>query len=250
MGRHATGGFALLMATLVLAGCGASVKASSNGAAKPAAAPAHLYAAELRGMSFSGNFSESIQLLDFAPGAWTPVHVNPGPGLATVLAGSLTLRTQGVDRVIRAGSSFSVPPEQAHQVGNTSGADAQMMVVHLIPVGTDDTTLPSKATSTAIRPSKLYSTQTDGLHWRAPFVLETEIVDFASGAWTPKHTATGFGLLLVIQGQVEVRTSGSDRIYYAGDLIRVNVGTVHQVGDPAATPARVIKVTLGPASSK
>src|SRR5215211_5448695 len=42
-------------------------------------------------------------VLDFAPGAWTPLHTHGGPVYVTVLDGTITLRSVGTDTTFAAG---------------------------------------------------------------------------------------------------------------------------------------------------
>ena len=44
---------------------------------------------------------DAVQLvLEFAPGAWSPVHSHGGQGFVTVLEGAVTIRTQDTEKEI------------------------------------------------------------------------------------------------------------------------------------------------------
>ncbi len=73
------------------------------------------------------------QLLDFAPGAATPVHTHPGIVVVTVLAGELTFQLNGADTVYKAGESFVEVPGQVVQARNASAVQTSVMVSYLIP---------------------------------------------------------------------------------------------------------------------
>lgn len=73
------------------------------------------------------------QLLDFAPGAATPVHTHPGIVIVTVLVGELTFKLNGIDTVYPEGASFVEVPEQIVQARNASAAQTSVMVSYLIP---------------------------------------------------------------------------------------------------------------------
>ncbi len=73
------------------------------------------------------------QVLDFAPGAATPVHTHPGILVVTVLAGELTFKLNGADTVYKEGESFVEVPGQVVQARNTSTAQTSVMVSYVIP---------------------------------------------------------------------------------------------------------------------
>jgi quercetin dioxygenase-like cupin family protein len=73
------------------------------------------------------------QLLDFAPGASTPVHMHPGIVVVTVLAGELTFQLNGADTVYKEGESFVEVPGQVVQARNVGAAQTSVMVSYIIP---------------------------------------------------------------------------------------------------------------------
>jgi quercetin dioxygenase-like cupin family protein len=73
------------------------------------------------------------QVLDFAPGAATPVHTHPGILVVTVLAGELTFKLNGADTVYKQGESFVEVPGQVVQARNASTAQTSVMVSYVIP---------------------------------------------------------------------------------------------------------------------
>ena len=78
-------------------------------------------------------FDAVQQVLDFAPGAATPVHTHPGIVVVTVLAGELTFKLNGADTVYKEGESFVEVPGQVVQARNASAAQTSVMVSYLIP---------------------------------------------------------------------------------------------------------------------
>lgn len=236
------------IATLFAVACGAAASGAGSNPGAAVARPHEQYLAAVPHVTFSGDFSEVISLKDFAPGAWTPAHSDTGVGLATVLSGQLTFRSQGLDKVISAGGSFNVQPGQVHQVGNNGTGTAEMMVVQLIPAGTRESTLAPGSAMPSLLPTTPYTARLDGLHYPAAFNLGSSVVDFPARAWTPQHKDDGFVLLLVASGQVETRIGAADQLHNPGDLIRIDVGTLHQIGNPGAGAARVLKVSLQPAA--
>ena len=81
-------------------------------------------------------------VLDFAPGAWTPLHSDGGHGMVTVLEGEVVHRPAGgEERRVVAGESFLETPGNPHSAGNTSGARARVMFSVLLPKGAELTTV-------------------------------------------------------------------------------------------------------------
>jgi quercetin dioxygenase-like cupin family protein len=102
---------------------------------------------------------ETINLvLDFAPGAWTPLHTHGGQGIVTVLEGELVHRPEGgEERRLRAGESFLETPGHAHIAGNDSQATTRVLFTALLPKGVQLTTV-QQAPQSAAPPTTLPKT--------------------------------------------------------------------------------------------
>src|SRR3712207_9190559 len=72
-------------------------------------------------------------VLDFAPGAWTPVHTHGGPAYVTVLDGEMTLRMGGADQKFRAGAGWIDNPDEPHAAGNEGAIGARILVTFVLP---------------------------------------------------------------------------------------------------------------------
>jgi quercetin dioxygenase-like cupin family protein len=80
-------------------------------------------------------------VFDFAPGSWTPRHMHSGPALVLVLEGEVTLRQGGVDKVYKAGESWTESVGQVHQAGNMGTVNARVVSNYLVPSGAQATTV-------------------------------------------------------------------------------------------------------------
>ena len=81
-------------------------------------------------------------VLEFAPGAWTPVHVHGGEGLITVLDGELTLRIEGEDeQTFGPGEGWHEPEGRRHSAGNNTDAPARLVVTFIAAEGAELTTV-------------------------------------------------------------------------------------------------------------
>ncbi len=90
----------IVMAIAVMLAIGL-VPVAVGGQAPPGATTRHQFRAP--GMPINGPYELVHLVLDFAPGAWTPLHTHGGQGIVTVLAGTMTRRAEGAETVYRAG---------------------------------------------------------------------------------------------------------------------------------------------------
>ena len=125
---------------VVLLPTGAAITTDVAGAPKPAI-PATVTRTTLNAPAVASPLDQIRTVFDFAPGAWTPMHKHSGPALITVLEGEMTLRQDGVDRVFRAGESWTEAAGQVHKAGNASGARARVVSNYLVPRGAQATTV-------------------------------------------------------------------------------------------------------------
>jgi quercetin dioxygenase-like cupin family protein len=83
----------------------------------------------------AGPLEVSSVFFDFAPGASNPPHYHSGTTLNTVLAGTVTLRHAGSERLLTVGESWSDVPGDVHQVVNTGSTQATVSAVFVQPKG-------------------------------------------------------------------------------------------------------------------
>jgi quercetin dioxygenase-like cupin family protein len=125
---------------VVLLPKGAAITTDVAGASKPAI-PATVSKTTLNDPGVTSPLDQVRMVLDFAPGAWTPVHMHGGPALITVLEGEMTLRQGGVDKVFKAGENWTEAAGQVHQAGNLSGAKTRVVSNYLVSSGAQVTTV-------------------------------------------------------------------------------------------------------------
>ena len=96
----------------------------------------------------TGDYDVIQLILEFAPGAWTPVHTHGGYLLTSPQEGELTVRdSQGAEKKYKAGESFVETPGEYIAVGNVGGVKARLAVAALLPKGVVLTTNKDGATS-------------------------------------------------------------------------------------------------------
>ena len=89
------------------------------------------------------SFTVVHELLEFAPGAWTPPHSHGGRAISTVLEGEVILRRGGEEETLVEGDSWEDEPGELHAVGNATQRRASVAVSILLPRGAQPTTPPS-----------------------------------------------------------------------------------------------------------
>jgi quercetin dioxygenase-like cupin family protein len=115
---------------------------------------------------------------DFAPGAWTPLHSHGGQGLVTVLEGALTVRTQGVEKIYKAGETFVESPNVVMEAGNATTEKASMVVTFLLPKGAELTTVQQTAA-----PATLPQTGAEDSRWLNIWLLLFAGSGLIAGRW-------------------------------------------------------------------
>jgi quercetin dioxygenase-like cupin family protein len=124
------------VAVSVLVPQGAAPSTPQPGGPSPAPpAPTTLYA--LRAQAFAPAESHDLAqtVLDFAPGAQTPVETHPGQVFVTVIAGEITFTADGATKVYTVGQSFVERPDVAGQARNAGSAQASVLETSILPTG-------------------------------------------------------------------------------------------------------------------
>ena len=227
---------AVLLAVLLPLGPGAGAQAP----------PGSTTRAQFRapGQPLSGPFEVVHLILDFAPGAWTPLHTHGGQGVVTVLEGTMTRREQGAETVYKAGQGWVETPGREHAAGNLTTEPASVFVTFLLPKGAPLTTTQGGGGQQGVPgPTTRYQFRTEGVPLAAPFEVVQLVLDFVPGAWTPPHTHGGQGVVTVIEGTMTRREQGTQTVYRAGESW-LEPGVVHQAGNETGAAASVVVTFL------
>jgi quercetin dioxygenase-like cupin family protein len=122
-------------------------------------------------------------VLDFAPGAATPLHTHGGQGIVTVLEGELVHRPEGgEERRLRPGESFMETPGHAHIAANDSAANARVLFTALLPKGAQLTTVQG-APQPVAPPAALPRTGEDSLDWQHLWVAVLAGAGLLASGW-------------------------------------------------------------------
>lgn len=135
LARNTGGGRTRVQVSLV-APKGAPPSAPQPGGPTPAPpAPTALYLYRADAVIPAGPYEVAQAVLDFAPGAQTPLHTHPGQVAVTVLEGELTFRSQGTATPYTVGESFVEPPNVPGQATNLTAGRTTVLATYLLPQG-------------------------------------------------------------------------------------------------------------------
>lgn len=92
--------------------------------------------APLQKTEYPAGHETHIMLVTSAPGALLPRHTHPGVEISYVVEGELTVTIEGKDAVVvKAGSSFLVPPGAPHSAKNTASVPTKVLATFVIEKG-------------------------------------------------------------------------------------------------------------------
>lgn len=114
---------------------GAPQSTAQPGAPAPALTPVTSYLFRADVVIPSGPYEVAQSVIDFAPGAQTPVHTHAGQVFTKVLEGALTFTAGGTTTVYQVGENFIEQPGVPGQARNAGTARATVLVTYLLPQG-------------------------------------------------------------------------------------------------------------------
>ncbi len=165
--------------------------------------PTPVYRTSMEVTGAPATFDVINLVLDFPPGAQTPLHTHGGHGIVTVLAGEVVHRPQGGEaRRVVAGDSFIETPGNPHTATNESQTTARVAFTLLLPKGSAVTTVEGDPSpNPPPGPTMVYRTSFEATNPAPTFDLVNLVLDFAPGVWTPVHSHGGHGMVTVLEGE-------------------------------------------------
>ena len=198
----------------------------------PVPGPVVRHQSRTEGLPISGPYDTVQFLLDFAPGAWTPLHTHGGKVLVTVIEGQVTRRDATGEEVYSVGEFWAEIPGEPHEAGNTTNAPATVFVTALLPAGAPLTTVEgTPSPNPPPGPVARYMYRTAGLPMTGAYEIVQIVNDFAPGAWTPPHTHGGKLTATVLAGELTYRPQGRETVYRAGESFDEVFGQVAMAGN-------------------
>ena len=224
--------------------CGVQSQTPSTSVQKPPR-PTVEYQARWDKLTPPANFDEVEMMVNFAPGAWTPVHYHGGPGFVMVVTGEVTKRSRGTETVYKTGQTWNEEAGEVHQAGNATASPARAIAVVFLPKGAAVTSAVAGSPAPAI-PAVITRTV-----FAEPAVASLvdqirTVYDFAPGAWTPRNMHSGPALFTVLEGEMTLRQGGIDKVFRIGESWTEPAGQVYQAGNAGSVNARVVTNYLVP----
>lgn len=194
----------------------------------------------------AGDFSLLNLILDFAPGAGAPDHVHGGNMIVTVLAGEITLRDQGSERIIRTGESWTEEPGHIHSVINAGTTTARVWIDALLPKGAELTTVQGNPQNPPPGPTVVYQAEFPIHIGAGEYTLNNDLLDFAPGAGVPEHFHGGNVLVTALDGEITLLEKGTQKVVKAGESWTEAPEARHAVTNASGANARVAVSTVLP----
>ncbi|HEX6739728.1 MAG TPA: cupin domain-containing protein, partial [Vicinamibacteria bacterium] len=235
-----------LLLTLVLA------PLAAGGQAPPAPTTRHQY--RVAGAPLPAPFDVAQAVVDFAPGAATPLHTHPGETLVTVLEGTVTRVEGTTETAYPTGASWLEPAGMQHWARNATAVKASVIATYLAPAGAPLTTVVAPAPAGAggqapPAPTTPHEFRVAGQLPASPFDVAQAVIDFAPGAATPLHTHPGQTLVTVLEGTVIRVEGGTETAYRVGESWLEHPGMAHLARKDAGARASVLASYLAPAGA-
>jgi quercetin dioxygenase-like cupin family protein len=226
----------LLTAALVIAACGGETATTAT--PTPPLRPKVLFQSKLSNPKVSGEYDIVRMVSAYPPGSFNVQHTHAGPVLITVTKGTLTMRTGGTEKNIAAGESFTEEAGPVFQGGNKTSADIEWVSDIFVPKGAAvSTPVPgAQPIGTPVTPKYMFRLTNASVSGAWDLVQLGQ--EFAPGAWTPKHKHGGKGFITVLDGQLTVRSGGTEKTYKAGDTFVEEGGQTVEGGNNGSATAR------------
>ena len=160
----------------------------------------------------------SQSVLDFAPGAWTPVHSHGGGSYNTVLAGEITLQMDGVDRTFTAGEGWIDLPCIPHRAGNRGTTNARLIATFVVARDVPPAIIiePQRRHTARLEPTVVAAQKMNAVNLSGPMDVIHRVVSLEPGSTVPVQTQPGPSIVSVLQGSISIDIDGATRDVTAG----------------------------------
>ncbi len=170
------------------------------------------------GIPISGPYEIVQFILDFAPGAQTPVHHHGGQLFVTVIEGAVSCSTGGVETTYQGGESFVEPAHALGQATNRTSGTTSVVITGILPMGAPLTTIDgSPGPNSPPGPTTRYLYRTPGMPLSGAFEIVHLVLDFVPGSQTPPHSHGGQGPVIILDGELTYATRHGQHVYKAGE---------------------------------
>lgn len=233
-------GFAMVVA------CGAGAASTPAANSSTAPGPVTKYKNTLSGLNASVQIDLIQNVIDFAPGAASVVHLHNSPNLATVIQGQITVKMPTGDKVATLGQMLVEPINEPLQAVNSGSGEATVVVAFVVPHGGKPTAAVAGRPAPALLNKTLLSFTLSSPILSGSYSIVQQVLDFTPGSETPQHRHGGPGLVTVLQGQITLSRDGLIRTFNAGDSFVEMPGETLQASNRGSAEAVVAATFLLP----
>jgi quercetin dioxygenase-like cupin family protein len=234
----------LLTAALVIAACGSQTAVTPS--PTPPLRPKVLFQSKLANPKITGEYDIVRVVNAYPPGSFGAQHTHAGQVLITVTKGTLTMRTAGTEKEIAAGESFIEEAGPVVQAGNKTSAEIEWVADIFVPKGAAVSTPVPGATPIGAPVSAKYMYRLTNASMTGTWDLVQLFQEFAPGAWTAKHKHGGKGFITVLEGELTLRSGGTEKTYKAGETFIEEAGQTIEGGNNGTVTARNVAGFLLP----
>jgi quercetin dioxygenase-like cupin family protein len=142
---NATGLNARVLVTALLPKGAALTTVQQTTSQQPPPGPTTVYQYRAQVVRPAPQFDVVHQVLDFAPGAYTPAHYHGGQGFVTVVEGEQSVSQKGTEQRLKAGETWVEDIGVVAVAGNPGPAKVTVVATFLLPIGAQLTTLAQTA---------------------------------------------------------------------------------------------------------
>ena len=239
----------LFVSVALLVACGGGTANAPGRVATPPG-PVTKYMNTLPGLNASATVDLIQNVIDFAPGAASVVHIHTTPNLGTVLQGQITVKTPAGDKQATVGQMLVEPVNQPLQAVNTDSGETTVVVAFVAPHGGKPTTPVAGKPAPATPNKTLYAFTLSSPGVSGGYSLVQEVLDFAPASQTAKYRLGGTGVLTVIQGSVILNSDGVERTFGIGESFTEVPGQTLQAFNRGTSQAVVAATFLVPEGAK
>ena len=168
-------------------------------------------------------------VLDFAPGAWTPLHTHGGPVYVTVIDGTITVRQDGSDTTFAAGDGWAELADEPHLAGNDTSTPVRVVATFVLPKGATPTTVAGSGASVELPPGPTTFAQHRFEAPGLPAAMDVvhRVVEIAPGSRLPRHSHPGITVVTGLLGSATLTENGETQALNSGESWVEPAGFVH-----------------------
>lgn len=191
-------------------------------------------------------------VLVFDPEDRFPAHLHGGPGLYTMIEGSVVVDGDDSENEYAAGDYYIQTEGQVLAASNPGDGTAEMAVAFVLGEGEELTTFteePETSGASAPAPAMIHNLASEPMQPAGSYSVVQVVLGLAAGESTPLHAHPGPALVTVLDGEVSVKMGDQTRVVSAADGWAVDAGDQVAFNNSGSANARLVASYLVPEGS-